>query len=59
MLEVGLLIVSRYPRIAVFHAFIVGQAFGTGKPTFSAGALFVPKLTLSGQVPFVLIVPAF
>jgi len=46
VLQVCLLIVGRYPRIAVFHVFIVGQAFGTGKPAFSAGAPFVPKLTL-------------
>jgi hypothetical protein len=47
VLQVCLLIVGRHPRIAVFHVFIVGQAFGTGKPAFSAGAPFVPKLTLS------------
>jgi hypothetical protein len=51
MLHVCLLIVGRYPRIAVFHVFIVGQAFGTGKPAFSAGAPFVPKLTLF-ETPF-------
>src|ERR1700733_13301837 len=46
MLQIRVLVVRRYSRIAVFHALIVGQTFGTRKAAFLAGLRIVPKLTL-------------
>ena len=41
-LQVRFLVVRRYPRIAVFHASIVGQTYGTGNPLIS-GVTFRDK----------------
>ncbi len=45
-LHAGVLILGRYPSVAVFHGSILGQTYGTLQPLISLAAFFVSKPTL-------------